>query len=225
MARNKIDPAVRKRAEDLLRQGQHPENVAKVTGLAESTLRMWARRVNPAQASSPASAGSTSRGPIKVEAVPVPPGGGQPPKGGGGYDAAKEAAGGPGAGASQGPKPAEAPQVDPVLALIMTSELALSVSCRFYALRLKVKWTPELDRFAKLTDSEKSTLLMYGPFVAPFLSEFLLKYGKYVGPAIYGLAFYGMVLGRFGTIKELAPPPEEKKPKEPQNPQTEAVGT
>jgi hypothetical protein len=66
---------------------------------------------------------------------------------------------------------------------------------------------------------------MYGPFVAPFLGEFLLKYGKYVGPAIYGLAFYGMLLGRFGSIKEMAPPPPPKPGPEAPPPQAAGVGT
>lgn len=203
MPKRKLDPAAVSRARDLMREGRTPAQIEEATGISEGTIRAWAKKAN-----SPPVNGSSSPDPARVKAVPVPPGGGQPPKGGGGYDAARAAAGAapPPPGGASGPPPG----VDPVLALIMTTDLALSVSCRFYAMRLRCKWDDEIAKFSHLSNDEKSQLMMYGPFVAPFLSEFLLKYGKYIGPAIYGLAFYNMLLMRFQVIKEKAPPPPKK---------------
>lgn len=113
----------------------------------------------------------------------------------------------PKAGAGAGAKPGEPPlgqtPEQAAAALVMMSEVAMRVGTKFYCARNKVKLTPELSSALKLSEAEKADLMTYAPYAAPFVWEMLLKYGKYIGAALYGLMLYDQVLNRFAIIKEL----------------------
>jgi hypothetical protein len=105
----------------------------------------------------------------------------------------------------------EQPSIDPSLALVMMSEVVLQVTIRVQCARQKVKIDQDIIKASKFTEEERSTLSMYAPYAVPFLNAFLLKYGKYVGGAIYLGMFYTMMVDRCALVKEKSPKKEDKK--------------
>ena len=147
-----------------------------------------------------------------------------PPKPGPEAHARATAAANAGEKKGQGEKKASDKPGDPPLgqtpeqaagALVMMTEVACSLACKFYAARLKVKVTPQMVTALQLSETERANLLTYAPYAAPFLWELLAKYGKYIGAALYGMCFYDLLLTRFAALKEVAPAKDEPKKKKP----------
>lgn len=177
---------------------------------------------------------------VRIETVPLPkapePSADRaaPPedRGGEGYEAAKRIALG-GDPEPQAEQPADAPPpgpervqaervpdpfkdlppLPPEKTLLMLTELGTVMSCRFYAARLKVPWTDKLKQAIAFTPQEKADLEQYAPYAVPFMDLMIVKYGAYIGAAIYGFVFWTALTDRFAALKELAPKKEEKKDK------------
>ncbi len=209
-----------------LQGGKTVEQAAVAVGVSLPTARKWAvihnkaTTPNPTSApvSSPPKPGATSPG-LERGKVPAPKpgmGGAAAGSGAGGAEAAARAArleGGqfnielkppPGQDAPP-PQDDKLPPIDAGKALVFMTQMAVNMTTRGYCVRFKVPFDDRAKEIARLSPGEIRDLEEWAPFAAPLMGELLVKYGKYVGAAIYVWMVYGALADRVAWVKDKAP--------------------
>lgn len=91
------------------------------------------------------------------------------------------------------------PPPDPSVALVAMCDAAVYVSVRAVAVRSKVKWTPEVDKLAKLSPEERGMLQMFAPMAAPYFSK-VVEFTPVIGAMCFGAALCIVITGHTRAV-------------------------
>jgi hypothetical protein len=105
--------------------------------------------------------------------------------------------------------PAKPPDKDQGEALIGMCDALTPMAMRMVAMRYRVKWTTQLEKSCRLSETEKQSLRICAASAAGFVSGLVSQSDKIAGVIFLGL-WGSMMWSKAGDIKELAPPKETK---------------